>query len=212
MFIELVDVLRCPTPHESTWLVAAFDRVEDRDVVEGMLGCPVCHAEFAIHDRAAWFTPRPADTGPVVDAMDDEAAQETAVRLGAFLDLTEPGGFVVLAGYPTPVAAALAEMVSTRVLLVNPPDHEWAPGVSVIHADPVAPLAPGQARGLAMRGALAATFVESLVRAVRSGARVVGEGGVSLPAGVQELARDANAWVGAQTDAPSVPITLKRRG
>ena len=50
MFIELVDALRCPRPHEESWLVLAASRLEARHVLEGTLGCPVCHAQYPIRD------------------------------------------------------------------------------------------------------------------------------------------------------------------
>jgi hypothetical protein len=37
MFIELVDALRCPVPHEESWLVASADRMEARHIVDGTL-------------------------------------------------------------------------------------------------------------------------------------------------------------------------------
>jgi len=45
MFSELVDVLRCPRPHEESWLVLAAHRLDGRDIMAGVLGCPVCHAD-----------------------------------------------------------------------------------------------------------------------------------------------------------------------
>ena len=40
MFVELVDLLRCPHAHEDSWLVAAADETADRHIVHGSLGCP----------------------------------------------------------------------------------------------------------------------------------------------------------------------------
>ena len=42
MYIELTDHLRCPENHEERFLVLLPDRVEDRSVRTGQLGCPVC--------------------------------------------------------------------------------------------------------------------------------------------------------------------------
>ena len=50
MFVELVDLLRCPRPHEDTWLVAAAEAMSGRHIVRGTLGCPVCEAEYPIRD------------------------------------------------------------------------------------------------------------------------------------------------------------------
>ena len=59
MFIELVDSLRCIVPHDDTWLVASVGRMDGRHVIDGTLGCPVCHRQFPIRDGAAWFTAQP---------------------------------------------------------------------------------------------------------------------------------------------------------
>jgi hypothetical protein len=48
MHIELVDALRCPFPHEETWLVAAVTRFDGRDIAEGALGCPICRRQFVV--------------------------------------------------------------------------------------------------------------------------------------------------------------------
>src|SRR3954462_15554710 len=55
MFVEIVDALRCPRAHEESWLVLAAQRTEDRHVLEGTLGCPVCHATYPIHGGIAEF-------------------------------------------------------------------------------------------------------------------------------------------------------------
>src|SRR5512144_1697663 len=108
MFIELVDALRCPVPHEESWLVAASTRMAFRHIVEGTLGCPVCKAQYAVHRgvvdfRRATHAPLPPDAAP------DEAQ---ATRLAAFLDLTDHTGFALLLGgwsVHAPVGRAIAD-------------------------------------------------------------------------------------------------------
>ena len=46
MFVEIIDLLRCPNAHAESWLVAAAARTVGRHIVEGTLGCPVCEAEM----------------------------------------------------------------------------------------------------------------------------------------------------------------------
>jgi len=55
MFIPLVDSLRCPRVHDATWLVASIDRAEERDMKEGILGCPTCLAEYPVRDGIVYF-------------------------------------------------------------------------------------------------------------------------------------------------------------
>jgi uncharacterized protein YbaR (Trm112 family) len=50
MYIELTDHLRCPENHEERFLVLLPDRVEDRSVRTGQLGCPVCGRTFVLVD------------------------------------------------------------------------------------------------------------------------------------------------------------------
>src|SRR6476469_8084211 len=96
MFIELVDALRCPNAHEETWLVAAALRMEARHIVEGTLGCPVCGAEYPIHDGVVDFRRSGASTSTT--SADMHATTDDAMRLAALLDLSTPNGFAVLLG------------------------------------------------------------------------------------------------------------------
>ena len=94
MFIELVDTLRCPTPHEESWLVLAASRMVARHVLEGTLGCPVCAAEFPIHEGVVDFRRAPA----VPPVAGEPADAEQAVRLAAFLGLGDAQGFAAGGG------------------------------------------------------------------------------------------------------------------
>src|SRR5690242_21064587 len=89
MFIELVDALRCPVPHEESWLVASATRMEARHIVDGLLGCPVCHAEYPIRNGVADFRREP--TLPLEAAPDPflRGDATTAMRLAAFLGLSD---------------------------------------------------------------------------------------------------------------------------
>jgi uncharacterized protein YbaR (Trm112 family) len=210
MFIELVDTLRCPVPHEESWLVAAASRMAFRHIVEGTLGCPVCRAEYPVSRgvvdfRRAPHAPLPAATPP------DEAL---ATGLAAFLDLTDRTGFAVLLGAWSVHAPALRALVETPLILVDPPDGtEGEPGISAIRCDGVLPLAPGAARGIAIDAGRAAR-VQSAVRATRTKGRLVAPSSVAVPEGVTELARDAAMWVGERqaVSSPLVSLHVRRGG
>ena len=134
MFIELVDALRCLRPHEESWLVAAVERFEGRYIERGSLGCPICRAEYRIEHGAADFRAGDAgdvgDVGGVGDAGDvgdvgevgDEGPIDDVLRVRALLDLSEPGGTIVLAGRSAALAAALEDEVDVNLLLLNPGD------------------------------------------------------------------------------------------
>lgn len=55
MHIDLIEALRCPSPHAEGWLVAAAEHTESRRIVRGTLGCPVCRREWRIEEGVLWF-------------------------------------------------------------------------------------------------------------------------------------------------------------
>ncbi|MFL5639106.1 MAG: hypothetical protein ACJ78M_07030, partial [Gemmatimonadaceae bacterium] len=120
MFIEMLDLLRCVNAHEDTWLVASLKAVSDRFVLDGILGCPVCHAEYPIRKgiadfrRAGESAAQSLDRGSIA-----ETREELATRIGAFLNATEPGATIVLGGTWADAAQELAVMTDTRVLALN---------------------------------------------------------------------------------------------
>jgi uncharacterized protein YbaR (Trm112 family) len=209
MFIELVDALRCPVPHEESWLVAASTRMAFRHIVEGTLGCPVCKAQYPVHRgvvdfRRATHAPLPPDAPP------DDAQ---ATRLAALLDLTDHTGFAVLLGRWSVHAPLVRAIAETPLLIVDPPDGmEGEPGISVIRCDGLLPLAAGASRGTAIDGGDEAR-VASAVRATRAKGRLVAPVTVALPDGATELARDESVWVAEREAAASALVTLHvRRG
>ena len=211
MFIELVDALRCPVPHEESWLVASATRMEARHIVEGALGCPVCHAEYPIRRGVVDF--RRVPSPPVNAAATPTRNPAEAMRLAAFLGLGDAGGFAVLLDAWGAQAAALRELVETPLILVDPPTGtEGEPGLSVLLSDGPIPLAAGAARGTAIHVDAPARVTEAL-RVTRAGGRLVAAAGVGLPDGVRELARDDALWVGEKEAERSPLVTLHvRRG
>lgn len=209
MFIELVDALRCPTPHEESWLVAATSRMAFRHVVDGVLGCPVCHAQYPVTRGVVDF--RRATQS--VSTRDAPADERQATRLAAFLDLTDRTGFAVLLGAWGVHAPLLRNLVDTPLIVVDPPEGtEGEPGISVLRCDGEIPLAAGAARGVAIDEGTTAR-VASAVRATRAKGRLVAPVSVALPADVTELARDEAVWVAERETAASPLVSLHvRRG
>jgi uncharacterized protein YbaR (Trm112 family) len=205
LFVELIEFLRCPRPHEPSALVASASRVVDRHIMDGVLGCPSCGAEFAITDGVAIFDPT-VSRAPSTPPSDDDAT-----RVAAFLELSDKRGFALLCGRWGAHAERLRQVTETPLLLVNPPEHaplDVASGVIV--AGDVLPLAPGVARALAIDAGMSDGLVASAARAVRAGGRVLGPVTVTVPAFVTEIARDEHDWVGERdpdTHASFVPLT-----
>jgi uncharacterized protein YbaR (Trm112 family) len=213
VFIELVDDLRCPRAHEETWLVASTNRTEGRHIIEGTLGCPICRAEYQIREGVVQFGPA-ADTARWAPHRAVPADAEIAMRLAAFLDLSEAQGYALLAGSWAPAAQLLRELVPTRLVLLNPrPAVAAGDGISVLEIAAGFPLADGTCRGVALDDAHAdPAHLEDAVRVLRPRGRLVAPTSTPTPAGVTELARDEHLWV-AERNAP-LPglVPLQARG
>jgi hypothetical protein len=72
------------------------------------------------------------------------------------------------------------------------------------------PVAPGSVFGVALDAWFPATIVESAVRAVRPGGRIVGPAAIPAPAELSVLAHDDNYWV-AQKAMEVVTISRASR-
>lgn len=207
MFLPLIDRLRCLNGHEDTWLVASIDRADERDVREGILGCPVCSAEYPIRDGVVLF----GDVPPAADRM---PSSDEALRLAAALDLTDARMTAILQGAWGAHAPILRGVSPAQLLLVNPPAGVTSgDGISIVRA-PVAPVAAAWADAIAADADATAPMVASLRASLRGGGRMLAPLALNHPPGFEELARDAEVWVG-QLDPSLVagaPIGLRRAG
>jgi uncharacterized protein YbaR (Trm112 family) len=209
MQLALVDLLRCPRPHEETALIATIDDMGPGGIDRGMLACPVCDARYRIDRGGIVFSPRERDrcwAAPAAKAP----TPESVLRAAALLGLTEPGGIIVLGGANAGIAAPLHDQIDVACVLYNPPGHVtgWH-NVTQVYAD-VLPLAPGVIRGVLL-DATTGPAAAGLVRALQSGARLVAPTETPVPPGVRELARDEESWV-AEREAvsASAPVPLRR--
>lgn len=199
MFVELLEKLRCPNDHEPSPLIATASRTVDRHIVEGTLGCPVCHTEFSIHEGTvqlggAVTTPTPAE---------DALSSERMLRVGALLGLDERGGLYVLDGISAHLIDDLSELSSqSRFIALSSAEVRGASGVIVGHGDRI-PLAEGCVRGIVLDFATPALLV-SAVRALAPGGRLVAPANAGVPAGINVLARDEANWVGEREAVPVV--------
>ncbi|MCC6318934.1 MAG: hypothetical protein IT361_14745 [Gemmatimonadaceae bacterium] len=210
MYIELVDILRCPEPHESTWLVAAVTEVHGRHVVAGSLGCPICRTQYLIAEGGVDFTGGGRALMPSLPRA-LQAPEAESWRARAQLDLVEPGGVVVLEGHAAPLATVLDDSAGVSLLLVNPVGGPAGPGYSIVHATERLPLAPDCLRGAIAGEGVTAVMLSALVVALRPRGRLVGPVSAPVPEGVTELMRDARQWVAARdAERVSPPVPLRR--
>ena len=186
MFIELMDLLRCPVEHEDSWLVAAFTSMNGRFVTEGKLGCPVCSASYPITDGVAVFG---VGAGAPVSAPAGRPEDDT-LRIAAMLGLTRPGSVVVLEGGSADIASALGEIAECRIIAVNPARRiEESEHVGVVVAGSRMPLGAASVDGIVITAGGGQAVAEA-ARILRPGGRIVTGPGTEPGPRFNEIARD----------------------
>lgn len=209
MFTELIDTLRCPEPHEDSWLVATSTRTESRHVIEGRLGCPVCRASFVIADGNAQFGPPPAL--PAIAPFDDD----TAFRIAAQLHLIEAPSPILLVGEWSAAVAALLRITPTVKMFVGNTQLPIAVDdrVSTLTLPSGRfPLAVASLRGVALdRQHATAPLLADAARVVRTAGRLVVPSDLVLdPDAWTPLVRDSALQVAERRATASAPVQLRR--
>jgi uncharacterized protein YbaR (Trm112 family) len=216
MHVELTDLFRCPVPHRESWLVAAADRTESRVVLDGVLGCPECGAEYAIRNGVAYFDERSSQPATSREAH-GETDPDFPFRIAALLHATDASATLALVGMSVLVARAIQSIVPVRCVVVDAPDEERALSALRAYDAPLAilrtagglPVASG-----ALHGVYAGIGDPALYTvALRAGGRLVAPADRPVPEGITELARDADLWVGEKIAGllPGALVELKRR-
>jgi hypothetical protein len=205
MRLELAERLRCPNAHLPTPLVVVSREKRDRDLREGVAGCPVCRLEARItggHLRFEGDAPAPAFTAT--------GAAPELERVVALLGLAEPGGALLLTGRYAALAEPLAALIEATVVVM----HADAPSASdqvaaVLGALTRVPFTDATFRGAALDDGTPQALVEDAARTVVSQGRVLGAGNLPLPGGLKELARDDREWIAARVLVGPI-VELKR--
>ena len=228
MHLELVELLRCPNNHAPGVLVAAADEIQNRYVVNGVLGCPDCLAEYSVRAGVTHFVKRSSAsdhaTGQPDVAVDHGVAvdRDVAMRLAAQLGLSAGRTVFALIGFSVEMALAMRDIVAARVLVLNPAQLLLT-GESLSSASQIAPFGVmcfGETLPLAARKfdgiAFAAShrsenLLNQAVPILRPGARLVAPADALVPSGMRELVRDASVWVAEKEQVATAPIALRRR-
>ncbi len=189
MHIELTELLRCPERHEEGYLVMSTGEMLGRMVRSGMLGCPACGKEYPIVRGVAHFSrPSGEPTHPVSRISHPADAQ----TLQALLDLSGPGGYVLLLGSAAHHAVGLAGlMAGIHFVGVNAPDDvEELPVLSLLACEAMIPLRQTVARAAIVGpDRLGAAWLAEARRVLLPGRRLVIESErVAAPAGLTQLA------------------------
>jgi uncharacterized protein YbaR (Trm112 family) len=204
MHIELTEMLRCPQPHDQQHLVLSTGEMVGRMVRSGVLGCPVCQAEYGIFDGVVDFTgsgKREAGSGtPQTGNVKRETGNVDPQTIQALLDLGGPGGIVALVGRAAPHAKRLSDLMGgIHFVGINPPDNcEELSVLSLLRSERVIPLRDSTVRGVLVGADLAREpWLEEAHRVLLRGRRwVVEASSVPVPAGIGVLASDEGLIVG----------------
>src|SRR3954464_11039305 len=140
-------MLRCPEPHREEMLVLSTGEVKDRMVRSGLVGCPVCHKEYLIARGIVDFR-RSKERATRDYSPPSPLPAADAASLQALLELSGPGGYVVLVGAASRQATRLgALMAGIHFVGVNPPpDLAEQPMLSLLYATEKVPLRTSVAR------------------------------------------------------------------
>jgi len=185
MYLLLTDILTCPRCGPQFGLILLAERIDDRRVLHGRLGCSNCREHYAVEDGfgvlgSGWTTGSREPDG------------EAAMRLAAMLGVT---------GGP---AAALADIVpNLEVVAASDTAREWdeRPGVSRIGVGGTLPFPARALRGIVLSGRAADVLLEQAAHALGALARLVLEDAPSNAAqrlesaGLEVLVQQGNTVV-----------------
>lgn len=221
MHLDLVDLFRCIRSHDDSGLVAASDRTEERVILSGVLGCPVCGTEYPItHGVTRFDGGIGAPAEPMAASQPERISDDNALRTAALLDATDRTRLLLFIGAPLMLVRSVQELTGARAIAVNPPDEANAmarpladdPPLAVVRlerAAPRLPLTSGVITGVWLHAMDDAGLLVTALPATRASARIVAPVSLPVPEDVRVLVRDDEVWVGESMIAPiATPMSL----
>ena len=206
MHIELTEMLRCPERHEEGFLVLSTGEMLGRMVRSGVLACPKCGREYPVVRGVVQFSgsrepgagsgAAPSTTAP----RSPLPAPVDAHTLQALLDLSGPGGYVLLLGSAAQHAVGLAGLMGgIHFVGVNAPDDvEELPVLSLLDCETMIPLRQKVGRAAVVGpDRLGPEWLAEARRVLLPGRRLVIESEhIAPPAGLTQLALGHGLFVG----------------
>lgn len=191
MHLLLTDRLTCPRCGPTFGLILLADRMDERRVLEGTLGCPNCRDAFPVREGFADLRGPPR--GPLPAGRAGEPAPLDVAegeRIAALLGVVRGPGVVALVGAPARSASYWGPEAELEVVAVDPDLRGWpeAAGVSRMVSAPGLPFYSSSLRGACVDGTLGRGWIEEAARAVAPLARVVV---VDAPAGTADVLASA---------------------
>lgn len=177
MHLLLTDRLSCPRCGPRFGLILLADRMDDRRILDGTLGCPNCRDGFpVVQGFGDLRAPPRGELRPGRAGPPSPPDPEAAFRLQALLGVAEGPGTILLVGSPARHAEALARALSgVEIVALDADLAAWpdAPGVSRLTSRPGVPLFGRSLRGAVVDGGLGDPWIEEGARVVAPLSRVV---------------------------------------
>jgi hypothetical protein len=191
MHLLLTDRLSCPRCGPGFGLILLAERLIDRRVHDGVLGCPNCRDSFTVTDGFADLREPPR--GPLAPGLAGPGGGDPAEgqRVVALLGIPRGPGTVALVGGAARHAGLLVDTVpELDAVVVDPDTRAWAehPGVSRIVSAPGLPFFSGMLRGVVVDGRLGEAMIFEAARVTAPRCRTVV---VSAPEGAQRVLEEA---------------------
>jgi uncharacterized protein YbaR (Trm112 family) len=190
MFLPLTDLLTCPRCGPEHGLILLAERIEDRRVLEGALGCPRCRQRYPVvggcadlrgevgspeEGEAAAEAAAEAAGAAAAAGRPAAAEREEAIRLAALMGVAEGGGYALVLGPGAVHAPAIAALVEgLEVVAAAPQVTGWPEesGVSRLLVGEALPFHALSLRGVALTGG-AAQLLEEAARVLSPVGRLV---------------------------------------
>ncbi len=178
MHILLTDVLSCPRCGPDLGLIILADRMDDRRIIEGSVGCANCRESYPVTGGLGDLRYPPGQGIPPAQSYPSHDEEERAFRLAALMGVTEGPGHVLVIGPGAVLAPRIAGSIPEIEVIAADPTvavQQEAPGVSrIIHGDRI-PLRSGGIRGVVITGEPHPNLLREAVRTLDRSARIVVE-------------------------------------
>lgn len=173
MHILLTDVLTCPRCGPEFGLIVVADRIEDRRVIEGRLGCANCREEYLIQAGIAHLRSDAATAPTGEDALhgDDE---EVAFRAAALIGLGQGTGTVLLVNASPELVDSVGRLLpNAQVVGASRAEATRSPSAGWTVFGRSLPFRDRSLRGLVVFGPPPAGLLAEAARVLAPDARVV---------------------------------------
>ena len=172
-------------------MVAAFNKMDGRFVVDGKLGCPICSANYEIRAGIADLRLDLAEHPVAPEQPETNTDDDAALRAAALLGLTNPNSLVLLVGAAASLSESISGLTEARVMAINPlhpvTDTER---IASIRVNDRLPFAPVSVDAIMLDESSPDSLSRDAGRVLRQGGRLVGPSTFKIDGQFRELARD----------------------